>query len=178
MKKYLLLILLILYAFALVGCGSDIHSREMSDYMSWNADTIQLLNSNFSQSLPDELTAAKYGVNYYYTYSQGTFGDPNFVIYLELAFPDEEEFNEYLGGLGISQITCIQVREAKYYLIQGTEEHFAEYINAKTYDGWFFDFEVISTNESSNRISYIFAHVWDYWQNDKLLELIELICNR
>ncbi len=130
---------------------------------------MQIMENSLNPYLPDKLTANMYGEEYHYIHSRGILGDPNFVVYLNLQFPDMDCFGEYLNRLGLGEKTPIQIQNDKYYLLQGTEALIAEYTNDEIYDGCFFDFEAIVVNDERNSVTHIVAHVWDYWKNEMLL---------
>ena len=158
-----------LCVFAFVGCGSEIQSSELSDYLAWNTTTTKILDRNFNLPLPDKLTANEYCDDYYYAYSQSVLGDPNFVIQLVLHFSNAEDFNAHTDRLGLQNSAYIQAQDDKYYMIQGTEQDIVEYTDDETYDGLYFDYGVIVINEKCHKVTYIAAHVWDYWKNDVLI---------
>ena len=50
-----------------------------------------------------------------------------------------------------------------------------EYIDEKIYDGMFYDFEIVSANQSEYTICLIYAHVWDYYKDQVLIDYLNNI---
>ena len=176
MKRVILaLTYFVMILITLGGCSTSTQRSNVADYGNWNNTTAQLLKDSFTNSLPNSTTVGQYCHDYYYAFRQGTLGDPNFVIYVKLKFPNDVTFHKYLEEINVNGTPYAQIQDDQYFLIQGTKDLIAEYTNNQTYDGWFFDIEIVSINEQSKEISHIVAHAWDYWKDAKLFNALLLL---
>lgn len=174
MKRRFCFLLIILLSFSLLSACSQTHSENISDYFCWNNKTNTILRSQFNNTLPEKSLVDQYGTNYYYNLSQSILGDPNLVIYVSVQFPDDSDYQIQIDKLNLPA-DSIHDENISLHFIQGTQQTIAEYTDEKIYDGMFYNFEVIITNDESNEISYINAYVWDYYKDDMLLSLLEVL---
>ena len=170
MRRFILAISIICLMFVLQGCSK--HTTQLSDYGSWGKPAAKIINSNFSDSLPDKETVNKYGKEYYYKFTQGLLSDENFVVYVALQFPDLVSYENYLDTC-TKHITAVSFQgDIAHYTIQYSNNDVSEYTDDKIYDGMFFDFEIISANEKELMIGILNAHVWDYYKDQFLIDYL------
>lgn len=178
MRRKIVALAFLCYVLALSGCSAqNNHHTQLSDYGLWGETTKILLDNNFTNSLPDNEVVKDYGHEYYYKSSQSVMGDESFVIYVVLTFPDEVSYWEELSKYTILQSNPISQNDNTYYPIQYSHEAVTEYTDGKYYDGMFYNFEVISTNTNEYTISFINAHVWDYYNDQVLIDFLQPIVN-
>ena len=170
MRRFILAISIICLMFVLQGCSK--HTTQLSDYGSWGKPAAKIINSNFSDSLPDKEAVNKYGKEYYYKFTQGLLSDENFVVYVVLQFPDLASYKEKLDAYTKHIDTVFYQEDTAYYAIQYSNQSVSDYTDDKIYDGMFFDFEIISANEKELMIGILNAHVWDYYKDQFLIDYL------
>ena len=174
MKRQFSFLVIILLSISLLSACSRTHSENINDYFCWNNKTNTILRSHFNNTLPEKSLVDHYGTNYYYNLSQGILGNPNLVIYVSVQFPDDSGYQSEIDKLNLSA-DSIQDENVSIYFIQGTQQDIDEYTDENIYDGMFYNFEIIITNDESNEISFINAYVWDYYKDDLLVSLLKTI---
>lgn len=158
--------------FAFSGCSKKKYHSELSDYGLWNKATDKILQKKFSDSLPTKSEVDKYGCDYYYKFSQGLLGDPNFVILVSLEFSDESIYQQVLSKY-FSGSVCGSNSDLIYRQIQGSDEEIADYMDDKVLDGVSYNFEVVCARKDEQKIYFVNANVWDYYNDRELVEYLQ-----
>lgn len=162
-----LVVLLVLGVF--YGCVySNGYNEDVSRYGRWEQNTENILANSFKGSLPDSDQVMQYARGYYYDVLKSVLGDPNFVILVELQFPEESAFRkelERIKSLDTEQISC---GRNVYYLLQYSDQYALEFMDDKVYDGMYYNFEFVCVNEEAKNIRYVNARVWDYHSDEEL----------
>lgn len=172
MRKIAIVLLLIL-VFS-TGCSSEkAYITDCSQYEQWSKKTETCLHENFFSSLPSSNDVFQWGQSYLYESTQATFGDFNFVIYVELAFSDDNEYLDAISDIERKFRVTATVKGSSYYAIQFSQKNYHEYTNSEILDGMFFNFEGIIANENERTIRYLTAHVWDYYPHLFLIEELQ-----
>lgn len=148
------------------GCTSQ--SKECRDYAEWNRQTDIILCDSFNSTLPEKMVVESYGEKYYYKYTQKVLGDPNFVIYISLQFPDSLSYQLEKAKIALP-VDFIVLNEKTYYFFQGSLQEFGEYTDGKIYDGQFYNFEIVAADDQNYELFFINAHVWDYNSDEMLI---------
>lgn len=179
MYKRIAVFFVFLSFLTLQGCTTQQHSSiNILEFGLWSSSTKSILREDFTSSLPDEQTVCNYGKTYYYTSTQGLLGDLNFVINVVLQFDDKANYESELSKYTIlCQDVIEKTDNTLHYVIQGSSEQATEYLDDKVYDGMFYNFEIVSANLEDHSISYINAHVWDYYSDQILTECLQQIYN-
>lgn len=176
MKQFTVFFLIVVFCLTAIGClNQNHHTTDLSSYGDWEDKTIDILASNFLYELPDKALVDKNGYAYYYKSSQGILGDKNFVILVVLKYPNTAEYNKALNQYIDFPASVFTEGDTTHYLIQASPESGQEYLDENTYDGMFYDFEVISFDQSNQTISFLSAHVWDYYKDEKLSDYLRKI---
>lgn len=159
----------------LSGCHSSVEESKISDYGAWNNTTKQILTDKFNAVLPTVSEVSQSGQEYRYTYDQSLLGDPNFVIHVKLKFSDETALSQHIEEKALEQFVSVKTQEGQCFLRQGTVDLVTEYTNDKTYDGYFFCFDLMQVDDKEFEVDYWVAYVWDYWKDDELTGVLRLI---
>lgn len=160
----------------LYGCTSkDYYEDDPSAYGSWNQTVNTIRDDFFCGSLPDKKDVNEFAQSYYYAFSQGVLGDPNFVIYVTLQFPDEHSYEEELNKYILLLSDPVQIDGLTYYPVQCSQKTFEEYTDDQILDGMYYNIEVIVENKDAKTISFINARVWDYYKNQMLVDFLHQI---
>lgn len=175
--RRMIISLIVLSAFLfLYGCTSQrYYEDDPSAYGSWNQTVNKIRDDSFCGSLPDKQDVSEFVQSYYYVFSQGVFGDPNFVIYVALQFPDENSYEEEINKYALLLSDPIQMDGFTYYPVQCSKKTFEEYTDNQTLDGMYYNFEIIVENKDAKMISFINAHVWDYYKDQMLVDFLNQI---
>ncbi|MBP3538644.1 MAG: hypothetical protein J6J62_02245 [Oscillospiraceae bacterium] len=166
---------LILIFLTLAGIFALGKTLKADSYGDWGRKTKAILSENFNGFLPEVAVAQNYGQNYYYKYKQAPLGDANFVIYIEIALPDDAAFNNFLAGYEIDSIESRSMSNETVYFIQGDAESIAEYLDDEIYDGMYYNFELISVDKNSLTVEFLSAQVWDYYKDDFLCNHLRIL---
>lgn len=171
MKRFIkCLILFIISACVIFLCGCTIIKTDLLEYSNWNKITTDILNSDvYVGSLPDKSLVETYGKAYYYKYDEALFGDPQFVIFVTLEIPEAENHEKQMDFIRSKASITKTVDGQTFYFIRkrNYETDIAELYDEKINDGMYYDFEIVMTKEDGT-ISYLSAHVWDYYRDDVL----------
>lgn len=168
MRKIVIILFLMLVCCA--GCSSEeAYVTDCSQYGQWSKKTAACLTENFFASLPSISDVSQWGRSYYYESTQATLGDLNFVIFVELAFADDNKYLDAISAIERKFSVSFTAKGSSYYAIQFSQENYQEYTNDEILDGMFFNFEGIIANENEKVIRYLTAHVWDYYPHPLLL---------
>lgn len=174
MKTKKVLICISLCVFFLQCCTlPDYRSKEISAYGQWGESTSVLIEENFFVPLLNKDTFELYGKNFYASSSQGSLSQESIVIIATLQFASLDDLEDELNQYEVLLPPPITVGSSTYYAIQYSSEDFAEYSNDIIYDGMYFNFEIIAINEEENSLTIVNAHVWDYYQNPKLIDFLQ-----
>lgn len=142
---------------------------------NWNESTDNILEEQFYGFLPEKSTAEKYGQNYYYKFVQAVLGDANFVIYIDIVLPDTTTFENLCSQYELNSKEMITLDNQEFYFIQCIPESVSEYLDDKIYDGMYYNFEIIAINRSNYTISFLSAHVWDYYKDNLLYDFLRFL---
>lgn len=175
MRKYILIMAATVILFAAGFCMAQMDDISGSVGEFPNGSTIDLLNSHFSQSLPSQETMNQYGRTYYINSKNSLLGDANVVVYIELEFPDKKSYNAELEKYAKLLSMPVMQDDTAFYLLQFSHQAFEQYTDKRIFDGMFFNFEVISTNENQLKITFLNAHVWDSYRDEVLVDFLRLI---
>lgn len=175
MKRLLVIALIFLVLLVMQGCiAHDVCDTNLSNYGIWDKTTKDILEKSFF-TLPSADNVKEFGQRYYYKASKSVLSDYNFVICVELEFTDEISYAEELTRLTQFLPSPIEHDSTCIYGVQLSEENALEYLNTTIYDGAFYNFEIISANKDFNSLCYVYAHVWDYFEDEILADTLESI---
>lgn len=171
MKRAIIFILVsLLVVFVLSHYSNNILETDPAEYGNWNSQTDSILDESFKSSLPGVELAKKYCKDYYYNSNQSVLGDVNFVVYAKFEISDRNEYEPIINSLNSENIVTDPENDETYYFIQGDSINISRYIDDETEDGMFYDFEIVEVNDQDRTVSYLSAHVWDYYTDDLLID--------
>lgn len=177
MKNRIVAVVLIVCILALFGCEAkrDSHS-DIINYGQWKDSTNSILTDSFCKSLPSSQKVREYGKHYYFKREQALLGDENFVIRVILQFDNKAIYErELINHTKDYWPFMLESDSATQYLIQGSSEAIQDYLDDEVLDGMFYNFEIVSTNADDYSISFISAHVWDYYTDPILSEYLQQV---
>lgn len=149
----------------LVICGCSNHtSEDIKEYGGWNAKTQEIIESRFHNTLPSDKIVDLYGCKYYYSFTQGMFGDPNIII-ITLQFDTNKEYWD-------AKYTYENILK-NGVLEDSLTDKISGYLDDTIHDGMFYDFELFIADDNNQQIQIVNAYVWDYYRNDRLVSLLE-----
>lgn len=160
MRKYSLLTLLLLLSCCLSACSNAVQIQ---------GNTLPEFERLFINKIPEEAYDGHYCSDLYVNKSNAVLGDPNYVVTFTLQFDNQSVFQNHLNNIYTTETAVLTNGNESILLYQWDEQHYIEYTNNETYDGFFFTFEIIAVNEETCEVRYLFAYVWDYWKDDHLL---------
>lgn len=154
------LLVTLCFLLCLNGCVSTEHyETDPSNYGSWDKTVTEIRRDFFHNSLPAKRDVDQFAQSYYYVFTQGLLGDPNFVISVALQFPDETSYEEELTKYSLELSDTIVLDGTTYYLVQCTLTEIEEYTDERIYDGMYYSFEIIAGNKEAKTIRFINARV-------------------
>lgn len=151
------------------------HDTDMARYRCWQDSVTKTIEKEFVPALPARKDVDMYGDEYNYIFSQGTLSDPNFVIYVSMRFPDKASYEKEIEKYNAFLTNPIQQHGTCHYAIQYSLEKESAYTDKEIRDGMYYNFQIISANEQEYVIQFLVAHVWDYYQNDFLINYLHSI---
>lgn len=161
---------LLLGVIMLYGCKTQ--SDDIKSYGAWNDTTISILQNSFNRTLPEKKTVECYGVDYYYSFTEAFLGDPMFMIRVTLQFPSDNDVQSQLGTYVLDNSELMQDGTTIYCFLQGDAQKILEYMDDDICDGIFYDFEIISVDYETNRVTIVNARAWDYCKDPELCEYL------
>lgn len=167
MKRFLILFLLLSVIVGATACTSSKH-----DSGSFPAE----LTSVFVNEMPEEVKQPSDNYKVHSVYSreyQALLGDLNYVNCFTIKFNDYLAFQEHVEGIDTSLAEKINSSDYTSYVFRGDKDGFLEYTNTEIYDGYFFVYEIISVNENTLEVNYLYAYVWDYDKDEFLISRLE-----
>lgn len=176
MKKlalFIIIFLLSIVAALIIWIGPRAESTNLSDYGEWIGATERILNQDFHGTLPSKEAMEEQGVDYYYKYYEAMGGDPNFLIYVELSFPDRASFETEVAKYAPFSAISVMTGEERVYPIQFSEADIQGFLDEKIYDGMYYSFEIAAADGKSFTLRILNARLWDYCGKPELIEKLQ-----
>lgn len=167
MKKFCILFLLLSVIVGTTACTSSKHDSDSFP---------EELTSVFVTEMPEEVKQLSDNYKVYSVYAkeyQALLGDLNYVNCFTIQFNDSLAFQEHVEGINTDLAEKINSSDYTSYVFRGDKDGFLEYTNTKIYDGYFFVYEIISVNENTLEVNYLYAYVWDYTEDEFLISRLE-----
>lgn len=171
-KKAITVICLVFYLLALGGCSQPPVSNELKTdvqhYLQVNTFVENYLSENFTGLLPSKEKVNETS-EYYYSYSCGTFGDPNFIVYLNSSY-DEDVFSKEQKRLSSLAVRVSSVKDKTVCFVKEIDKSISMYLDDKIYDGFAIEFEIAIIAPDKNTIQYLSALQQDNHERSEIID--------
>lgn len=172
MRNKLLLIFVLLFSMPVLSSCTRYGTTSLEQYGEWNKDTSMDIIELFHNTLPSSEVVRDHGESYYYRTSQGLLGEPSFSVIIGIHFDDRGDYINAVQRYRYIESYYQSSEWTTIYVLQGSAESFHRYLDDCIEDGMNYCFEIIATNDLTCSVEVINAHVWDYYRDDILIDIL------